>query len=154
MLFIDDLRIKNHNYYQAHTPAIVYTKQKGSENMSVRTIEDMIDWVEKNMEETPTLDKMADHVGYSEFYCSAKFHEHVGVPFKEYVFRRKLSLAAESLMNTDSLIIDIAMQYGFSSHEAFSRAFKKTYGYSPNQFRQIKPTIPSFERIRIMNSTS
>ena len=122
--------------------------------MSVRTIEDMIDWVEQNMEESPTLDKMADHVGYSEFYCSAKFHEHVGVPFKEYVFRRKLTLAAESLIKTDSLIIDIAMQYGFSSHEAFSRAFKKTYGYSPNQFRQIRPLVPSFERIRIMNSTS
>ena len=122
--------------------------------MSVRTIEDMIDWVEQNIEYAPTLDKMADHVGYSEFYCSAKFHEYVGVPFKEYVFRRKLSLAAKSLMNTDSLIIDIAMQYGFSSHEAFSRAFKKTYGYSPNQFRQIKPVIPYFDRIRIMNSTS
>lgn len=122
--------------------------------MSVRTIEDMIDWVEKNMEETPTLYKMADHVGYSEFYCSAKFHEYVGIPFKEYVFKRKLCLAAESLMNTNSLIIDVAMQYGFSSHEAFSRAFKKVYGYSPNQFRQIKPSIPSFERIRIMNSTS
>ena len=118
--------------------------------MSVRTIEDMIDWVEKNMEETPTLDKMAEHVGYSEFYCSAKFHEYVGVPFKEYVFKRKLGLAAGALMNTDSLIIDIAMQYGFSSHEAFSRAFKKTYGYSPNQFRTLKPQVHSFERIRII----
>ncbi len=122
--------------------------------MSVRTIEDMIDWVETNMEETPTLEKMADHVGYSEFYCSAKFHEYVGIPFKEYVFKRKLSLAAESLMKTDSLIIEIAMQYGFSSHEAFSRSFKKTFGYSPNQFRKIKPTVPTFERIQIIDSTS
>lgn len=118
--------------------------------MSVKTIEDMIDWVEMNIEEAPTLDQMADHVGYSEFYCSAKFHEYVGIPFKEYVFRRKLSLAAETLANSDALIIDIAMQYGFSSHEAFSRAFKKTYGYSPNQFRLAKPQIHSFERIRIM----
>lgn len=122
--------------------------------MSVRTIEDMIEWVETNMEASPTLDKMADHVGYSEFYCSAKFHEYVGIPFKEYVLKRKLSLAAESLMKTDSLIIDIAMQYGFSSHEAFSRAFKKKFGYPPNQFRKIKPTVPSFERIRIIDSTS
>ena len=129
---------------------MVYNNQKGSENMSVRTIEDMIDWVEKNMEEVPTLNKLAEHVGYSEFYCSAKFHEYVGVPFKEYVFKRKLSLAAGTLMNTDALIIDIAMQYGFSSHEAFSRAFKKTYGYSPNQFRTLKPQVHSFERIRIM----
>ena len=121
--------------------------------MSVRTIEDMIDWVETNME-SPTLDKMADHVGYSEYYCSAKFHEYVGISFKEYVFKRKLSLAAETLMKTDALIIDIALQYGFSSHEAFSRAFKKTFGYSPNQFRKIKPNVPSFKRIRMTGSTS
>ena len=116
--------------------------------MSVRTIEDMIDWVEQNMEEAPTLDKMADHVGYS------KFHEYVGISFKEYVFKRKLSLAAETLMKTDALIIDIALQYGFSSHEAFSRAFKKTFGYSPNQFRKIKPNVPAFKRIRMTGSTS
>ncbi len=122
--------------------------------MSLRTIEDMIDWVETNMEAHPTLEQMANHVGYSEFYCSAKFHEYVGISFKEYVLKRKLSLAAELLMKTDSLIIDIAIRYGFSSHEAFGRAFKKTFGYSPNQFRKIKPTVPSFERIRMIDSTS
>lgn len=93
--------------------------------MSVRTIEDMIDWVEENIENDPALTKMANHVGYSEFYCSAKFHEYVGIPFKEYVFRRKLSLAAENLAKTNTRIIEIAVQYGFSSQEAFTRAFKE-----------------------------
>ena len=58
--------------------------------MSVRTIETMLDWVEDNIEDVPTLDKMANYVGYSEFYCSVKFHECVGVSFKEYVLKRKL----------------------------------------------------------------
>lgn len=93
--------------------------------MSVKTIEDMLDWVEENIEEDPTLGKMADHVGYSEFYCSAKFHEYVGISFKEYVGRRKLSLAAEILAETDARIIEVALQYGFSSHEAFTRAFHR-----------------------------
>lgn len=114
--------------------------------MSVQTINDMINWVEKNIEEDPNLQEMARHVGYSEFYCSSKFHEYVGISFKEYVFRRKLSLAAETLINTDAHIMEIAVKYGFSSNEAFSRAFKKTYGYSPNQFRITKPKIQSFEK--------
>lgn len=116
--------------------------------MSVRTIEDMLDWVEENIEDDPTLIKMADYVGYSEFYCSAKFHEYVGISFKEYIARRKLSLAAEALTKTDMRIIEIALQYGFSSHGAFTRAFKKVYGCSPNKYR-LKPDIPSFERGRI-----
>lgn len=116
--------------------------------MSVRTIEDMIDWVEKNIEDDPTLTKMADYVGYSECYCSAKFHEYVGISFKEYIGRRKLSLAAEALRITDMRIIEIALQYGFSSHGAFTRAFKKMYGCSPNKYR-LKPDILPFDRIRI-----
>lgn len=117
--------------------------------MSARTIEDMIEWVEENIEEDPALAKMADYVGYSEFYCSAKFHEYVGMPFKEYIARRRLSLAAEALTRTRMRIIEIAFRYGFSSHGAFTRAFKRAYGCSPNEYRLLRPDIPPFERARI-----
>lgn len=118
--------------------------------MSIRTINDMVNWVENNITEEPTLAHMANHVGYSEFYCSAKFHEYVGVPFKKYVLDRKLSLAAGMLLTTDAHIIEVAMEYGFSSHEAFSRAFKKAFGYSPNQLRILRPEIPLIDRVRII----
>lgn len=104
--------------------------------MSVNTIETMIDWVENNIEETPTLDGMARYVGYSSYYCSAKFHEVVGISFKEYVQHRKLVLAVSELLNTDRRIIDIAIQFGFSSNEAFTRAFSKIYNCSPNAYRK------------------
>lgn len=118
--------------------------------MSVRTIEEMLGWVEDHLHDNPTLCQMAHYVGYSEFYCSAKFHEYVGISFKEYVFRRRLSLAAEALIHTDARIIEIALQYGFSSHEAFTRSFKKVYGYSPNQYRQMRSAISSFDRVHMM----
>ena len=118
--------------------------------MSVRTISDMVDWVENNIENEPTLERMANHVGYSECYCSTMFHEYVGVPFKEYVLKRRLSLAAETLLVSDIRIIEIAVRYGFSSHEAFTRAFKKYFGYSPNQFRISRPKIRPYDRARII----
>lgn len=96
----------------------------------------MIDWVEDNIEKPPTLEAMARYVGYSSYYCSAKFHEAVGISFKEYVQHRKLSLAVRELLNTDRRILDIAIQYGFSSNEAFTRAFSKIYGCSPNEYRK------------------
>ncbi len=104
--------------------------------MSVNTIENMIAWVEDNIEEAPTLEAMARYVGYSSYYCSAKFHEAVGISFKEYVQHRKLALAVGELLNTDKRIIDIAVQYGFSSNEAFTRAFSKIYGCPPNAYRR------------------
>lgn len=115
--------------------------------MSVKTIKTMLDWVEDNLENDPSLPQMANFVGYSEYYCSAKFHEYVGVPFKEYVFKRKLSCAARELVHTNRRIIEIAMQFGFSSHEAFARSFKKAYGYSPGQCRKRQSDISVFERV-------
>lgn len=121
--------------------------------MSVKTIENMIDWVETNLNDEPTLDKMSGYVGYSSFYCSAKFHEVVGISFKEYVVRRKLTKAALDLRETNQRIIDIAINYGFSSNEAFSRAFHKKYGYSPSQFRKVLPQLRLYEKL-VINSTT
>ena len=104
--------------------------------MSVNTINKMFDWVEENIKNEPTLDKMSDYVGYSCFYCSAKFHEAAGISFKEYVIRRKLALAAFDLRETQLRIIDVALKYGFSSNEAFSRAFIRKFGISPRSFRK------------------
>lgn len=117
--------------------------------MSLKTIERMIDWVEFNLIDNPSLDRMSDYVGYSSFYCSAKFHEATGISFKEYVIRRKLSLAAADLRETDCRIIDIAMKYGFSSNEAFTRAFYKNFGYTPSRFRKNLPQLSMYEKSEI-----
>ena len=118
--------------------------------MSVKTVEDMVEWVEHNIENEPTLDRMAADMGYSKFYCSAKFHEHVGMSYKEYVRKRKLTLAADLLLKTDERLIDIAVRYGFSSHEAFTRAFQKSYGYSPSYFRVNRPPILLYEKVNVI----
>lgn len=96
----------------------------------------MVEWVEDNIMDSPTLDEMSEYVGYSSFYCSSKFHEHVGLTFKTYVAKRKINLASFELKNTNRRVIDIAMEYGFSSQEAFTRAFVKAYGCTPKQFRK------------------
>lgn len=117
--------------------------------MSVKTINAMLDWVEDHLESEPILPQMALFVGYSECYCSAKFHEYVGISLKEYVFKRKLSCAAAELVHTNRQIIEIALRFGFSSHEAFTRAFKKAYGYSPYQYRKRAAHLSAFERISL-----
>ncbi len=117
--------------------------------MSVKTIENMIDWVEDNLEEDPTLEKMSDFVGYSPCYCSTKFHEYVGVSFKDYIQKRHLSMAAMALQKTKYRVIDIAIQHGFSSHEAFTRAFVRVYGYTPFQYRKFLPEILTFDKAHI-----
>jgi AraC family multidrug resistance transcriptional activator len=104
--------------------------------LSLKTIEIMVDWIEDNITENPTLVEMSNYVGYSPFYCSAKFHENVGITFKQYVSKRKLSLAAIEIRDTESRFLDIALKYGFSSQEAFTRAFVDAFGCTPSRYRK------------------
>jgi AraC family multidrug resistance transcriptional activator len=115
--------------------------------MSVKTVNTMLDWIEDNLRAKTHLPEMAISVGYSECYCSAQFRQHVGFSFQEYVNRRKLSCAAAQLVETDRTVLAIALDFGFSSHEAFTRAFKKRYGYSPSQCRRDRLVPDEFQRI-------
>ncbi|MBD5589434.1 helix-turn-helix transcriptional regulator [Clostridium botulinum] len=108
--------------------------------MSVKTIENMVNWIEDNIMRNPTLTEMSNYVGYSPFYCSSKFHENVGVTFKQYISKRRLSLAAIKVKDTKIRFLDIALKYGFSSQEAFTRAFVSNYGCTPNEYRKKKLT--------------
>ncbi len=114
--------------------------------MSLITIKNMLDWVEENIKRNPTLDEMSNFVGYSPFYCSAKFHEHVGMTFKQYLAQRRLSLATEEVKNSRRKLVDIAMDYGYSSPEVFTRAFVKAYGCTPFQYRKELPKLILFQK--------
>ena len=83
-----------------------------------------------------TLKKLSDSLGYSEFYVSRKFREISGMQFRDYLRYRKLAFALKDVRDTDKSLLDIALDYGFSSHEAFTRAFKEAYGITPSEYRQ------------------
>lgn len=104
--------------------------------MSVKTIEIMVKWIENNITENPTLKDMSSHVGYSPFYCSAKFREHMGMTYKQFLAQCRLRAAAYDLCNTDDKITDIAFRYGYSSSESLARAFAAAFKCSPRQYRK------------------
>ena len=110
---------------------------------NIQQIIDEIDRCIKNKdEEDLTLKNLASKLGYSEFYTSKKFKEISGMQFRDYLSNRKLAFALKEIRDTNRGILDIALDYGFSSHEAFTRSFKSAYGIAPSEYRQ-KP-VPIF----------
>lgn len=83
-----------------------------------------------------TLKRISDSLGYSEFYVSRRFKEISGMQFRDYLRYRRLAFALKDVRDTDKSLLDIALDYGFSSHEAFTRAFKDAYGITPSEYRQ------------------
>ncbi|WP_017576300.1 AraC family transcriptional regulator [Nocardiopsis kunsanensis] len=59
-----------------------------------------------------------------------------GMPLAEYVRRRRLTLAGSEVVGGSRTLLEIAVEHGYSSTEAFSRAFRAMHGISPGQARR------------------
>ncbi|KON86003.1 AraC family transcriptional regulator [Sporosarcina globispora] len=80
--------------------------------------------------------KEAARISYcSEYHFKRMFSFLAGVTLSEYVRRRRLTLAAFDLKDKNAKIIDIAMKYGYSSPDSFTRAFQLLHGITPSEAR-------------------
>lgn len=106
-----------------------------------------IDYIEEHLEQEMDLDHAAKLAFCSRNDLSGMFSIVAGMPLNEYIRRRRLSLAALELQNSDEKIIDIAMKYGYSSPTAFNRAFQNQHKASPQYARSRKIFIAAYPRI-------
>ena len=91
--------------------------------------------IKSQNDEALTLSNLAEVLGYSEYYVSRKFKEISVMSLRYYLRYRKLAFALKDIRDTKDGILDIAVKYGFSSHEAFTHAFKDAYGKTPSEYR-------------------
>lgn len=114
--------------------------------MDLKTIQKIINYIEENLDEELSLNDISEWVNYSPYYCSASFRKHLGSSIKNYIRKRRLQKAAESLLVGHDRLIDIAYRYGYSSQEAFSRAFSNQYGISPYRYRKERLPIMDLQK--------
>ena len=109
----------------------------------IQFIVDEIDCcIQNHHDDTLTLRVLSGKLGYSEYYTTRKFREISGMSLREYLRSRKLAFALKEVRDTQKNILDIALDYGFSSHEAFTRALKAVYGVTPSDYRRNpKPVV-------------
>jgi AraC family transcriptional regulator len=97
----------------------------------------VIEYIGKHLDEELSLTQLSEVACFSKYHFHRLFTAYTGMSLQQYIRWLRLKRAAHQLIvDKEQSIINIAIDAGFESHEAFSRAFKQTCGLSPSQFKQ------------------
>lgn len=110
-------------------------------NRVVEHTQKLVNYIEDNIAEDIDITTIAKSFGISPWYLQHSFKALVGDTLGGYVRGRKMNQAIELMENTSLDLIDVAIRVGFSSHEAFTRAFQKQFGMTPSKYRKDRPKI-------------
>ena len=103
-------------------------------------IEKAIWQVETHMRAPATLEAMAERAGVSPTYLTRAFASATGNSLMRYARARRLSEAARILALGVPDILGLALDVGYGSHEAFTRAFRDHFGVTPETVRDGRTT--------------
>ena len=88
-------------------------------------IQKTLDFIEAHTAEDIKIEKLAEAAALSVSYYQRLFSRLVRKPVREYIKLRCMARASEVMHKTAYRILDIALDFGFGSHEAFTRALRR-----------------------------
>ncbi|MGM9986436.1 MAG: effector binding domain-containing protein [Bacillaceae bacterium] len=118
----------------------------------VESIQKAINYMEEHLLDDISMNEVAKQANASVFHFQRTFTILTEMSIGEYVRKRRLTLAAQELVNTDCKIIDLAYKYGYETPEAFSKAFRRQHGVKPSEARKNIGKLKSYNRLMIQVS--
>lgn len=116
----------------------------------VDSIQKAIDYIESHLLDGElSAEQIAKASNFSAFHFQRTFSILTDITVGEYIRRRRLTLAAQELVNTNNKIIDIAYKYGYETPESFAKAFRKQHKLSPKEARKKMGPLQSYNRLII-----
>lgn len=98
-------------------------------------LKDILMYLQDNCLRPITLDSLSRKFGYSKYRFSHLFNEGTGCPLTQYIGSLRAHRAANLLRESESPLLEVAMNSGFDSLRTFYRSFKKNFGMTPTEYR-------------------
>ena len=111
---------------------------------NITAVNKVQEYIKANLKRHMSLSEIADNSGYSPWHISKIFKEYTGKTIFEYIRSLRLTEAALNLRDTESSVIDVALEFIFDTHEGFTRAFSKEFGITPKKYSLHTPPIKLF----------
>ncbi len=104
----------------------------------IERIEIIHDWIKDNESNYGSLRSIAERFGLNVNKLNKGFKQLYGLTVFDYVLAIRMGKASQFLKETDTAIAEISLELGYTTVSAFTRAFKKFFGYKPNFLRKNK----------------
>lgn len=113
----------------------------------IERLNNAINYIEEHLEDEVNYEEIAKIACCSTLHFQRMFSYMANVPLSEYIRRRRMTMAAVDLQNSNEKVIDIALKYGYNSPTAFNRAFQSIHGITPSEARIAGTFIKAFPPI-------
>lgn len=114
---------------------------------TLEKLNEALRYIEENLADTINFKEAARRACCSEYHFSRMFSFLAGVSLSEYIRRRRLTLAALDLTNSNIRVIDVAIKYGYNSPDAFTRAFQSLHGITPSEAKNTGQPLVAYSRM-------
>lgn len=94
-------------------------------------------YLSENLDRQITVAGLSDRFHVSQTHLQNAFKGVYGVPVSSYIRILKMQSAALRLIHTDTAILEIASEFGYSNAGKFASAFQKIMGETPGEYRKI-----------------
>lgn len=92
--------------------------------------------IEARIHDKLSVAELAGSVYLSRYHYQRLFCEAMGESVMRYVAKRRMELAARELAGTGLSVLEIALRYGYDTHEGFTRSFRAHMGMTPTEYRR------------------
>lgn len=120
----------------------------GMENLGL--LIEALEFIEKNLASPIRTESISEHLHCSKSTIEKLFKYVNNISIRDYIIRRRMSRASRDLVkNPDRSLLDIGIEYGYGSNEAFTRAFQSVWQVSPSEFWKNPSEFELFPGYRI-----
>ncbi|GGT97603.1 AraC family transcriptional regulator [Streptomyces lateritius] len=103
--------------------------------------------IESHLDQRIEVADLARIAVTSEYHFRRLFSALAGIPLSEYIRRRRLTVAGAEVLGGERTLLEVAVRYGYTSGEAFARAFRAMHGVGPGEVRRTGASLRSQPRM-------